>query len=199
MSLRKKKDSSISVAVDLAKTGEVDAIVTAGNTGAAVAAVRLDLLLLVPAFHAPLKPSSPASSVDHRIAMLQFLANSVSNARIDTAEIDKRRTVSTLETVEQIRSGHGAAEYHLIIGGDQAAQFERWDNWQQLLTVVNVIWFTRYGYSPSPVLAGKGMEIAMDENVSSKTVRDMIKSGKDASGLVMPEVLNYIAQEGLYL
>ena len=167
--------------------------------GAAVAAVQLDLLLLVPAYHAPLKPDSPASSVEHRVAMLQLLSGSVSNARIDTSEIDKRRTVSTLETVEQIRSEHGAAEYHLIIGGDQAAQFERWDNWQQLLAVVNVIWFTRYGYRPSPVLAGKGMEIAMDESVSSKTVRDMIKSGEDASGLVMPEVLAYIKREDLYL
>lgn len=39
--LRKKKDSSISVAADLAKEGKVDAIVSAGNTGAAVAATAL--------------------------------------------------------------------------------------------------------------------------------------------------------------
>ena len=166
---------------------------------AAVAAVPLDLLLVVPAYHAPLKPSTPAGSVDHRIAMLQLLAASVNNARIDTSEIDKRRRVTTLETVEQIRSEHGTGQYHLIIGGDQAEQFERWDNWQQLLIVVNVIWFTRYGYSPSPVLAGKGMEIAMNENVSSKTVRNMIKSGEDATGLLMPEVLAYIVKESLYL
>ncbi|OGW81362.1 MAG: phosphate acyltransferase [Omnitrophica bacterium RIFCSPHIGHO2_02_FULL_51_18] len=45
-SIRKKKDSSISVCVDLAKEGIVDAVVTAGHTGAAVAATVLKLRLL---------------------------------------------------------------------------------------------------------------------------------------------------------
>lgn len=45
-SIRKKKDSSISVCADLAKEGVVDAIVTAGHTGAAVAAAVLKLRLL---------------------------------------------------------------------------------------------------------------------------------------------------------
>ncbi len=45
-SIRKKKDSSISVCTDLAKEGNVDAIVTAGHTGAAVAAAVLKLRLL---------------------------------------------------------------------------------------------------------------------------------------------------------
>jgi len=37
MALRRKKDSSIRVAVDLVKKGEADAVVSAGNTGAAMA------------------------------------------------------------------------------------------------------------------------------------------------------------------
>lgn len=37
MALRRKKDSSIRVAVDLVKNGEADAVVSAGNTGAAMA------------------------------------------------------------------------------------------------------------------------------------------------------------------
>lgn len=44
--LRKKKNSSISVAVELHKRKEVDAVMTAGNTGAAVAASTLMLGLL---------------------------------------------------------------------------------------------------------------------------------------------------------
>lgn len=45
-SVRKKKDSSINVAVKLAKCGEADAVVSAGNTGAAVCATTLYLKLL---------------------------------------------------------------------------------------------------------------------------------------------------------
>lgn len=45
-SVRKKKDSSINVAVKLVKQGEADAVVSAGNTGAAVCATTLYLKLL---------------------------------------------------------------------------------------------------------------------------------------------------------
>ena len=44
--LRKKKNSSISVAADLVKEGRAQALVSAGNTGAAVAAATVKLRLL---------------------------------------------------------------------------------------------------------------------------------------------------------
>ena len=44
--VRKKKDSSVSRAVDLVKDGAADAIVSAGNTGAAVAACTIKLRML---------------------------------------------------------------------------------------------------------------------------------------------------------
>ncbi|GAA5496182.1 phosphate acyltransferase [Rubritalea halochordaticola] len=44
--LRSKKDSSISVATNLVKSGDADAVISAGNTGAAVAAATLKLRTL---------------------------------------------------------------------------------------------------------------------------------------------------------
>ena len=44
--VRQKKHSSMSLAVDLVKSGECDAVVSAGNTGAAVAASTIKLRLL---------------------------------------------------------------------------------------------------------------------------------------------------------
>ncbi len=44
--IRKKKDSSIVKAISLLKSGEVDAVVTAGNTGACVAAATVYLKLI---------------------------------------------------------------------------------------------------------------------------------------------------------
>ncbi|HYY35367.1 MAG TPA: phosphate acyltransferase, partial [Candidatus Binatia bacterium] len=44
--VRRKRDSSISRAVDLVKYGEADAIVSAGHTGAAVAASIIKLRML---------------------------------------------------------------------------------------------------------------------------------------------------------
>lgn len=44
--VRRKKDSSVSRAVDLVKSGEAEAVVSAGNTGAAVAAATIKLRTL---------------------------------------------------------------------------------------------------------------------------------------------------------
>ena len=44
--VRRKKDSSISRAVDLVKHGQADAVVSAGHTGAAVAATTIKLRTL---------------------------------------------------------------------------------------------------------------------------------------------------------
>lgn len=46
LAVRRKKDSSIGRAVDLVKEGEADAVMSAGNTGAAVAAATLKLRTL---------------------------------------------------------------------------------------------------------------------------------------------------------
>lgn len=46
LAIRRKKDSSIGRAVDLVKKGEVDAVVSAGNTGAVVVAATLKLRTL---------------------------------------------------------------------------------------------------------------------------------------------------------
>ncbi len=45
-SIRKKKDSSVSICVDLVRDGQADAVVTAGHTGAAVVATTLKWRLL---------------------------------------------------------------------------------------------------------------------------------------------------------
>ncbi|MEM1082583.1 MAG: phosphate acyltransferase PlsX [Verrucomicrobiota bacterium] len=44
--IRRKKQSSVSVAMDLVKAGEADAFVSAGNTGACVAAAQIKLRLI---------------------------------------------------------------------------------------------------------------------------------------------------------
>ena len=46
MAVRQKKKSSMSISVDLVKSGQADAVLSAGNTGAAVAASTIKLRLL---------------------------------------------------------------------------------------------------------------------------------------------------------
>ena len=61
-SVRKKKDSSVSRAVDLVKAGKADAIVSAGHTGAAVAASTIKLRTLPGVERAGIASTIPTES-----------------------------------------------------------------------------------------------------------------------------------------
>jgi glycerol-3-phosphate acyltransferase PlsX len=61
-SVRKKKDSSISRAVDLVKAGSAEAVVSAGHTGAAVAASTIKLRLLPGVERAGIATTIPTES-----------------------------------------------------------------------------------------------------------------------------------------
>jgi glycerol-3-phosphate acyltransferase PlsX len=72
--LRKKKDSSMRVAIDLLKTGEAEACVSAGNTGALMATARF-VLKTVPGIDRPAIMARLPTKSGH-INMLDLGANS---------------------------------------------------------------------------------------------------------------------------
>jgi glycerol-3-phosphate acyltransferase PlsX len=72
--VRKKKDSSVSVAVDLVKAGRAEAIVSAGNTGAAVAACTIKLRML-PGMERPAIASMMPTESGHHFILCDAGAN----------------------------------------------------------------------------------------------------------------------------
>lgn len=72
--LRKKKDSSMRVAIDLMKAGQVDACVSAGNTGALMATARF-VLKTLPGIDRP-AIMVPVPTIHGRTYMLDLGANS---------------------------------------------------------------------------------------------------------------------------
>jgi glycerol-3-phosphate acyltransferase PlsX len=78
LALRKKKDSSMRVAINLVKQGEVDAVVSAGNTGALMATARF-VLKMLPGIDRPALCTSIPNSKTHT-HMLDLGANIDSSA-----------------------------------------------------------------------------------------------------------------------
>ena len=63
--VRRKKDSSVSRAVDLMKSGDVDAVVSAGHTGAAVAASTIKCRMLAGLDRPAIASVMPTATGDH--------------------------------------------------------------------------------------------------------------------------------------
>ncbi len=78
LALRKKKDSSMRIAINLVKQGEVDAVVSAGNTGALMATARF-VLRMLPGIDRPALCTAIPNSITHT-HMLDLGANIDSSA-----------------------------------------------------------------------------------------------------------------------
>ncbi|MEE9464233.1 MAG: nicotinate (nicotinamide) nucleotide adenylyltransferase [Candidatus Neomarinimicrobiota bacterium] len=164
----------------------------------AIRRIPLDKLYLVPAWIALLKDHAPMAEADHRLAMVKLLAAELPGAEVLTYELDQQRAIPTLETVRYLQERDSAAQYYLIIGGDQAARFSHWVEWRTLLGLVKVICFHRKGPPPADGLLLHATFIEYENALTSTIVRDSIKAERMASEILSPAVADYVQRLGLY-
>jgi glycerol-3-phosphate acyltransferase PlsX len=73
--LRKKSDSSMMIGMNMVKTGDADAFVTAGNTGAALALATVHTLRRIPGVHRPALTQLLRVENDHLVVLVDLGAN----------------------------------------------------------------------------------------------------------------------------
>ena len=169
---------------------------------AAAERVRPDRILVIPAYHAPLKgaPSAPAAA-RAELARLGIVARLPARwrrlARIDMSEARARRPVFTVETLSRLKSLDPDGDFHFVCGGDSAASFGEWRDPARLKR--QATWW----YGPRP-----GKRAAAPEHfrklagrfpdISSTELRSALALGEDCSDAVYPEVLAEARRLGLY-
>jgi nicotinate-nucleotide adenylyltransferase len=101
-------------------------------------------------------------------------------------------------TVDAVRGGE---ESLFIVGADQAADFERWKDPDEVLEWVKLAVGTRGGYE-MPDLSRWGDRVVPFElsspEVSSSEIRDRVAAGETIADLVPPAVAQLIEELGLY-
>jgi nicotinate-nucleotide adenylyltransferase len=160
--------------------------------------IPLDFLYFIPSYQAPLKEHQPLAAPEHRVAMLEQLTGVRTDWAVHTYEIRQRRTVPTIETVGHLRSNDPEDSYFLIIGGDQLAQFDRWEQADKLAEMVQIVCFTRNGFQPTGPDNIQTTNIPLNMAVSSSMIRDRISKGEIPEELLLPEISAYIQKHELY-
>ncbi|MFB0516013.1 MAG: nicotinate (nicotinamide) nucleotide adenylyltransferase [Candidatus Neomarinimicrobiota bacterium] len=160
--------------------------------------IPLDILYFVPSYQALLKTQPPEAPARQRVAMVRLLAKMRPNWHVLTYEVDQKRPVATIETVEFLKRRHPQADCYLIIGGDQAAQFNQWQQWERLVGMVHIVCFAREGPPPISPIADQLLHVLYDVPLSSSLVRERIKAGGSTSKLLPPAVQAYIEEHRLY-
>lgn len=158
---------------------------------------EIDKILLVPAYQHQWKPSF--ASVEARISMLKHFVNN--RVEISDVEIQRKGISYTIDTIKQLKA-QTRAQLYWFVGSDIVYEFERWQKKDELIKEAHFLVFPRDPYHlPDKLL--QGFECIQDKylittNISSTTIRQRIKMGKDITHLVPKEVKNYIIEHKLY-
>ena len=159
---------------------------------------EIDKVILVPAYQHQWKPAF--ASVEDRTSMLQYFINQ--RVEISDIEIQRKGISYTIDTIKQLKAQRGA-EVYWIVGSDIVYEFERWDRKDELIKEARFLVFPRDPYH-LPKKLPEGFECIQDKylittNISSTTIRQRIKMGKDITYLVPEKVEKYIIAHMLYV
>lgn len=140
-------------------------------------------------------------NVNHRINMLNFFESD----RIIIEE-EKNNLPCTYMIMEYLSKKYKDDEFYFIMGADNIIDFDKWDNYKELLKY-NFIIIARADIDVKYYLKKLGkennyllVEDLDDMDVSSTTVRNLIKENKlhDVENLIDKQVLRYIIENNLY-
>ena len=181
---------------------------------AAVDALGLDKLLLVPAAlppHKELPPGTPAA--EHRLAMTQRMADALlmpEVVSVSTLELERQGKSYTSDTLEEIRRQYPGADLWLLMGTDMFLTLHLWHDPAEILKLAGVCAFGRTERDGQSLFApqrdyltktfGARVEtIALPGlvEISSTRLRELLKEGRGGEYL-LPSVYGYILMHRLY-
>jgi nicotinate-nucleotide adenylyltransferase len=85
-----------------------------------------------------------------------------------------------------------------LIGADELADFPTWKEPERVLELARLGVAARPGHPP-PISSERIVRFELEPNrVSSSEIRRRVRRGEAVDGLVLPEVAEYIAEQGLY-
>lgn len=155
----------------------------------------MDQVWLLPDYNNAFKPIIALPS--DRIEMLHYLETG--RIKLSTIAIAKEATTYTVDIVRDLIKDQ-YNKYFWIVGSDVTAEFTRWRDYQKLSRLIPFLVIPRKDYPIKNLPPGfnrVGGNLMLS-NVSSTIIRERVRQGKTISGLVFPEVEEYIRRRNLY-
>ena len=178
---------------------------------AAVRALRLDRLLLVPDNLPPHKdlPAGSATGAD-RLEMCRLTASEVPGMEVLDVELRRRGPSYTSDTLEALHEQYPDDELWLLVGSDMFLSLQEWHEPEKILELAGIAAFHRTGQGEEALFArqkaflqekyGARVELLVNPElieISSTDVRGMLAQGGGREYLT-EAVYGYILRRGLY-
>lgn len=155
----------------------------------------IDQVWLLPDYMNAFKPITTMPS--DRIEMLHFLETG--RIKLSTIAIAKESMTYTIEIVTLLKKDQNN-KYFWVIGSDAAAEISRWRDYKKLTRMIEFLVFPRKDFPIKSLPQGfrKVPGNLLLSNISSTVIRDRVKQELSITGLVFPEVEDYIRRRNLY-
>lgn len=183
-----------------------------GHLAAAEGAAHLlglDRVVFMPNRQPPHKAGRPVTSAEHRAAMVELAVAGNPRFECSRLELNREGPSYTIDTVRAIQAQEPNWRLAFLAGMDSLVDLTTWRDWSTLLTLVNMVFFTRPGYSSAQrdaALTALGPDLAARVTVlelpgvavSGTELRRRAGEGYPLRYLVPDAVSSYISQQGLY-
>lgn len=192
---------------------------------AAMAALGLDRILVVPSHDPPHRPDSPRASGYHRLQMASLGIADMPGWVASDLELVRGGRSYTFDTLTALRALEPTAQFFFITGADAFSEVASWRRYPEVLELSHFVVIARTGTSFEavrarlPELAARFVDCdtlrtegcrrapfpsiflvhAVTPVVSSTEVRRRSAAGQPLDGLVPEAVYRYIREHHLYV
>lgn len=174
---------------------------------AAIEALALDKVFVVPTYSTPKKECAPVSAED-RLNMCRLAFKGIDSVEVSDFEISRGGVSYSYITCEEFAKKFAHDKLYFIVGADMLESFPKWKNTERILNCVTLAACARESEeSLQKALAvfknNFQNEVAtfgyVGTAVSSSRVRALAALGEDISNYVPENVAQYIKDNNLYI
>ena len=163
----------------------------------------LDQLLLIPTAIPPHKESGEIADSAHRISMCRLAVQAYDRISVSDLEMKRKGKSYTVDTLRILKTQYPEDELYLLVGSDMFYSMENWYCAGEVFDLVKIVAVAREAdenerldrHCEKLVQKGAAAQILHYDPViaSSSEIRE-----NDREDTLLPAVLNYIQQNGLY-
>lgn len=157
----------------------------------------LDEVFLMPEFIPPHVDKKETIAEQHRLNMLILAINGIEGLDIETIELERQGISYTYDTMKYLTQNNPDTDYYFIIGADMVEYLPKWHRIDELVELVQFVGVQRPKYKVGTSYPVIWVDVPLMD-ISSTSVRELIKTGHTPNFMVPQSVLAYIKKAGLY-
>lgn len=157
----------------------------------------LDEVFLMPEFIPPHVDKKETIAEQHRLNMLMLAINGIEGLDIETIELERQGISYTYDTMKYLTENNPDTDYYFIIGADMVEYLPKWHRIDELVELVQFVGVQRPKYKVGTSYPVIWVDVPLMD-ISSTSVRELIKTGHTPNFMVPQSVLAYIKKAGLY-